>query len=297
MVPQSTEVYRKTLEVKQRAPLADKTTAPTHSEFCRLRLPFVILVALWIGFAIPNGKAQQVSADDIARPVFGRGEEFGNIFSKTTSYQGAGIDDQSRSVAGSTLYRVLDPSPTHLVFHGSYRYDGKSSGEGDAEVRDGGAQICNTSNHKCASNRDSSGPIYNFFLWGTPKRLLKSGTHWTISIHEPWELGPAGSETVTVLQVDKPNHEVILKREGTGNGLFDAESAEITLKKNGKPCTFEMVPGTTHWIGTGVFRRGVTISDELLETRELRVNSKDCGDAIVEERQFTLLVKAPSELL
>lgn len=41
---------------------------------------------------------------------------------------------------------------------------------------------------------------------------------WQVPIAEPWELGPAGEQTVTVLSIDSAEHSVTLKREGSGDG-------------------------------------------------------------------------------
>lgn len=120
---------------------------------------------------------------------------------------------------------------------------------------------------------------------------------WQVQLTVPWELGPAGTETVTVIRTDPANHEVMLKREGSGEGFFDGDKKQMKVKKDGKEFTVDVMPGTTHWVGYSVFREGLTVSDELLETRSLTISSKDFGTSTISERQFTLLNQAPPELL
>lgn len=263
----------------------------------RLNLTQIAFLFVVVAFHAHCCQAQHADTYDLTKPQLTKGETFGNIFSKTTSYRGGGIDDQSHTIGGTALYEILNPNPGNIKIHTLFRYDGRSAGEGDAEVRNSGSSNCSPTKNRCVAARDSSGPFYNIFLWGTPKAELAVGLQWSVELNNPWELGPSGTETVTVLQVEKSAGLVSLRREGQGSGFFDGEGSEITLKKDGKPCTFVMTPGPTHWSGVSVFQHGVTISDEVLETRQLALSSKECGGGTIQERQFTILVKAPSELL
>jgi hypothetical protein len=112
-----------------------------------------------------------------------------------------------------------------------------------------------------------------------------------------WELGPAATQTVTVVKVDPSNGAVTLKREGNGDGTFADDPKQIKVRRDGKEYTVDVAPGTAHWVGYTVFQHGVTMSDELLETRNMTLSSKDFGTATIEERQFTLLNQSPAELL
>jgi hypothetical protein len=286
-------------EVKKSDPVESKSGMRDYGMLALNRgLSFVRIAPLVILLAVQaRCDAQHANPHCLTQPRVAKGETFGNVFSKTTSYRGNGIDDQSHTIGGTALYEILNSAPANIRVHTSIRYDGKSAGEGDVEVRDSGSSNCSPTQNKCAAARDSSGPFYNVFLWGAPKGELKKGLQWSVELHDPWELGPSGTETVTVLRMDESAGQVTLRRDGQGSGFFCGEESLITLKKDGKPCTFAVTPGRTHWSGISVFAHGVTISDEVLETRELMLSSKDCGSAMVEERQFTVLVKAPSDLL
>jgi hypothetical protein len=225
------------------------------------------------------------------------GQKFGNIFSKTVSYQGGGIDEDAGHVGGSEIYQVVDASPEHPIFFGSYRYDGQSSNSGTSEVRNTGQTVCSVKTGKCRQYLDDSGNIFDAFLWGKPTGKIAPGMSWKVEMTVPWELGPPGTQTVTVMRVDPVNHEVMLKREGSGEGFFAGDNKQITVKKSGKEYTVDVTPGTAHWVGYTVFREGLTVSDEMLETRALTVSSKDFGTSTINERQFTLLNQAPPDLL
>ena len=82
------------------------------------------------------------------------------------------------------------------------------------EHRDDGRTVC--LDGKCSITTDASGPFINPTFWGTPKGELKIGGSWTVELHEPRELGPAGLETVTVMSIDEKNASIVLKREGYG---------------------------------------------------------------------------------
>jgi hypothetical protein len=241
--------------------------------------------------------AQSATAEDYFNLKLLVGLKFGNIFSKTISYQGGGIDEDAGHVGGSALYEVVDASPDHPKFLGAGRYDGSGSSTGISEIRDRGMTVCSVKTGKCRKYLDDSGEVFDAFLWGNPTGKIVPGMNWKVDLNVPWELGPAGAETITVIRADPANHEVMLKREGSGEGFFSADNKQITVKKNGKEYTVDVTPGTTHWVGYTVFREGLTVSDELLETRLLTISSKDFGTSTINERQFTLLNQAPAELL
>jgi hypothetical protein len=245
-----------------------------------------------------TGTAKRTST---ARDYFGlklkMGQKFGNIFSKTVSYQGGGIDEDAGHVGGSALYEVVDASPDNPKFLGAGRYDGSGTSTGISEIRDRGMTVCSAKTGKCRKYLDDSGEVFDAFLWGNPTGKIVPGMSWKVDLNVPWELGPAGTETVTVIRTDPANHEVMLKREGTGEGFFAGDSKQITVKTGGKEYTVDVDRGTAHWVGYTVFREGLTVSDELLETRQLTISSKDFGTSTINERQFTLLNQAPAELL
>jgi hypothetical protein len=225
------------------------------------------------------------------------GDKFGNVFSKTVSYEGGGIEEQVDRVSGTALYEVLDASPGKPKFNTTGRYDGRPSHTGSFEMRDSGRTVCSLKSGKCSPYLDDSGFIYDAFLWGSPPNELEPGVSWQVVMPVAWELGPAATQTVTVVKVDPSNGAVTLKREGNGDGAFADDPKQIKVRRDGKEYTVDVAPGTAHWVGYTVFQHGVTMSDELLETRNMTLSSKDFGTATIEERQFTLLNQSPAELL
>jgi hypothetical protein len=237
------------------------------------------------------------TAEDCLRLKLTVGQKFGNVFSKTVSYKDGGIDEDAGNIGGTDLYEVIDASPDQPKFLSTYRYDGRGGNSGVVQIRDTGQTDCSMKSGKCTPYFDDSGAIFDAFLWGKPTGRLAPGMTWKVELKVPWELGPPGTQTVTVMRVDPLNHEVMLKREGTGDGSFAGDPKQMTVKKAGKEYTVDVTPGTAHWIGYTVFREGLTVSDEMLVTRPLTVTSKDFGTSTINERQFTLLTQSPPDLL
>jgi hypothetical protein len=249
------------------------------------------------GSTTSEPSADSATAEDYFGLKLKVGQKIGNIFSKIASYQGGGVEEHAGRIGGSGLYEVVDASPDRPKFLQHYRLDGVSSDSATVEVRDKGATSCSVDKGKCMKYLDDSGEVFDAFLWSNPTGKIVPGMSWQVQLTVPWELGPVGMETVTVIRTDPANHEVMLKREGSGEGFFDDDEKQMKVKKDGKEFTVDVTPGTTHWVGYSVFREGLTVSDELLETRSLTISSKDFGTSTISERQFTLLNQAPSELL
>jgi len=248
-----------------------------------------------------NASPLTTSSTDNASEYFSlrlqAGQKFANVFSKTVSYEGGGVDGSAETIGGTALYEVVDPSPDRPELNNSSHYDGRAARQSLVQIRDDGRTVCSLKTGKCRPYLDDSGPVYDAFLWGKPKGMLAPGISWETRLETPWELGPAGMQTVTVLRMDPANHVITLKREGSGDGFFLGDQKQMTVKRNGKEYTVDVTPGTTHWVGITVFCNGLTMSDELLETRSLTVSSKDFGSASLTERQFTLLNQAVGDLL
>jgi len=216
---------------------------------------------------------------------------FSNIFSRTISYAPEGADEVVWRASGTAVYVVSESTPALLALDGKFRYDGRPQSAGRTEIKDGGSTLCYKG--KCGRNTDGSGLLFNPFLWGEPKRILKKGMTWEVSITEPWELGPVGKETVTVMHIDPLSHSVTLKREGTGQGYFADEAKQIRITKDGKSYLTDVNPATSHWIGYTTFREGVVTSDELLVNRTVTLNSKELGTISASQREYILLNAMP----
>ncbi|MBD8898797.1 hypothetical protein [Rhodanobacter sp. DHG33] len=250
--------------------------------------PLLLAGLSWSGMAAAAASATAPALT----PAFHTGASFGNVFSRTVAVQAPGFDEAVHRISGTAIYRVTDAAlPARL--HIDYRYDGRTSGSGAVELSDGGATNCYEG--KCTPNTDASGLAYNPRLWGTPPTTLKLGQHWTVDIAEPWELGPAGKQTVTVVALDTGSHTVTLEREGSGDGAWLGEKSQLTMTRDGKPCDMTRQAGHAHWHGYTTFRDGIVLSDELVSTRQMSLSSARYGRIEANERQYILLNAMPVE--
>jgi hypothetical protein len=254
----------------------------------------VIFAPLPLAAAQKTGRApaQETAASVYLAPKLQIGQRLGNMFSRATSYQAEGIDELVRRVSGTAVYVVAENSPASLVLDSEIRYDGKPVYKGKTEMKDHGRISCYDGN--CSSATDASGLLYNPLLWGDPKGTIRKGMKWTVSIAEPWELGPPGEQTITVIEADPVNHSVTLKREGSGDGYFAGDRKQIQVSKGGQNYLVDVSPGRSHWTGYTRFREGIVISDELLVERPVTLSSKELVSLPAEERQYILLNATPS---
>ena len=162
----------------------------------------------------PQAQASPVGDDDFLTPRMSVGEHISNVFSIAASVQADGFDERVGRNSGSADYTLTQTSPGPVfTFVTDGFYDGASKYHAVDIIRDGGATSC--FDGKCAIYTDASGPLYNRLLWGDPPAHLKAGMTWSVTIRQPWELGPAGDQTVTVMHVDDTDGTVTLKREGS----------------------------------------------------------------------------------
>jgi hypothetical protein len=265
-----------------------------------LRTCVVIASLIIIGpFLSGAQKRTQQPAPDLGagvylEPKLQTGQAFGNVFSRTISYrvEGSDIDELVRRASGTGTYVVAENSQAHLVLDGTFRYDGRPEYKGKTEMKDRGRTICYDGN--CSPATDASGPFFNPLLWGDPKGTIRKGMSWNVAIAEPWELGPPGQQTVTVIEVDPAGHSVTLKREGSGDGYCADDKKQIQVSKDGKSYLVDVAPGRSHWVGYTRFREGVVISDELLVERPVTLTSKELGSLLARERQYILLNASPA---
>ena len=222
-------------------------------------------------------------------------EEIGNVFSRTISVQISGYDDFVRRVSGTGLYKVRSASPYQIVLDGTFLYDGNPPSTGETVIKDDGRTICWKSD--CAPATDASGVSINPLFWGTPKGKLYVGQSWQIDIATPWELGPPGKQLVKVISVDPSNDRITLEREGEGQGDALDEIKKLTLTKDKKPYTVDVVPGPSKWSGYTTFQHGVILSDVLVVEKPVTITSIEMGESKGVERQYILLNQAPPTLL
>ena len=239
------------------------------------------------GAATPSASATALS------PALHAGDVFGNVFSRTIALQAPGFDDAVRRVSGTATYRVLDATATPAQLQIDYHYDGHPASSGRVALPDDGATNCYDG--KCAPNTDASGLAYNPLLWGRAPVTLQVGQRWTVAIKAPWELGPAGRQTVTVVAFDQASRTVALEREGSGNGPWLDDAPQLTLTRGNRAYPVARQAGRAHWHGRTTFRDGIVLSDELISTRPVTLTSAQVGRIEGVERQYILLNATPPE--
>lgn len=239
------------------------------------------------------GTATPAATAAALTPSLHAGDVFGNVFSRTIALQASGFDDAVRRVSGTASYRVVDAAATPPRLRIDYLYDGRPAGSGSVALPDEGATNCYDG--KCAPNTDASGLAYNPLLWGRAPATLRVGQRWTVEIRTPWELGPAGRQTVTVLAFDPASHTVSLEREGSGNGPWLGDAPQLTLTRGDRSYAVARQPGRAHWHGRTTFRDGIVLSDELISTRPVTLISAQLGRIEGVERQYILLNATPGE--
>ena len=225
-------------------------------------------------------------------PALHAGDRFGNVFSRTIAIRAPGFDDAVRRVSGTAVYRVVDASATPAQLRIDYHYDGRPAGSGSVALPDEGATRCYDG--QCAPNTDASGLLYNPLLWGHPPATLRVGQRWTVRIAAPWELGPTGRQTVTVVAFDPAGHTVSLEREGSGSGPWLGDAPQVTLTRGERSYPLARQAGRAHWHGLTTFRDGIVLSDELVSVRPVVLSSPQFGRVEGVERQYILLNAAPA---
>jgi hypothetical protein len=251
-----------------------------------------LLTGLVLTMSYLSAHAIRSQDSNFLRPDIAVGEHFGNVFSVATSIKVDGFDELVRRNGGSADYTLTQLDGAQgFKFELRGRYDGMPEIQGGYIIRDGGAISC--WNGDCSSYTDASGLLYNRLLWGDPPKQLEIGKSWKVLIGKAWELGPAGTQTVTVTHIDLNDGTVVLKREGTATGSFSNELPQVTLVKSGKHVTFEVTPGQAHWSGYTTFRHGIVLADELLVVRHDELHSEETGSIKAVTRRYMLLNAAP----
>lgn len=227
-------------------------------------------------------------------PTFSVGRHLSNVFSLMVSVKGTGFEGVTR-VAGSARYDVKELKENKVVFDSPYRYDGIRGAAADhsSYVLDlltlnpvvNGAETPNT---------QASGLAFNPYLWGTPAMPLRRGTTWNVTIPRAWELGPKGTQRVTVIDVDPPDHVITLMRDGTADGIFGSDGRERKMDFDGRPQLITITnAGPTHWRGYTTFRDGIVLSDDLLGERDVWVQRQGRPKSLAHERFIMLLNAIP----
>lgn len=251
-------------------------------KFLRLSLSACVLACLAATAAAEPGSAY-------LKPDLRIGERLSSVFSKTMAITGTQFKDVVGRTSGTGEEVVTAIDGNEITFRTVARYDGHPVQQGiDKRLKDG---ITECWNGQCAINDETSGTLFNPYLWGQVPQDIHAGATWTAVIAKPWEIGPPGTERVRVLRLDPINHEITLTREGSGNGASsdDAHRHEITITtKAGKKLRVTVVPGESHWSGYTTIRRGLIIGDEILLQRHVMLVAKTGERFKGNERIYTL---------
>ena len=239
------------------------------------------------------GVAQADPSDTYLKPALRVGEHLSNVFSKTVSIQGAGYDEYVKRIAGSANVTVSRMDEDGITFDSDYRYDGYTSGKGDYRVMPDGMSSCYQG--KCAINDQTSGVVFNPYLWGPVPKDIHVGSSWTVHIGQAWEIGPPGTEEVRVVSLDPTNGGITLAREGSGSGPSSDDAAReqsgkpVVITKDGKEIQVSVIPGATHWSGYTTIRKGVIVGDVIMVERHVMLVAKTGEKFEGEQRTYTLL--------
>jgi hypothetical protein len=253
-----------------------------------------------VGLALPSGPggrqrkdatASEPAGNALVWPRLQPGQVLANIFSRTIAFKAEGLEIAVRRTSGTGIYTVTESSPDKLLFNGVFLYDGRPESRAKTEIREHGRTVCY--DDKCSPSTDASGLLYNARIWGDPPPSIRKGTTWEITISDPWELGPPGKQTMTVISVDPINHSMTLKRDGSGEGFFADDKKQIPVTKDGKNYTADVTPGPARWSGYTTFRDGIVISDELLVERPVTLSSAELGKVQGGQREYILLNAMP----
>jgi hypothetical protein len=259
--------------------------------------PLAIVAAVAIGRcadAAPSAQPDHgVGPSRLLAPSFRPGQALTDIFARVIVIRpGGGFTEKKAYVSGMGTYVVsADSTPQDLKFELTYQYHGSPPAKGRAEIKDGGRTEC--LDGTCSASRDASGLVYNPAVWGQAPASLTVGEHWSVDLSEPWELGPAGHETVTVLAIDPRARTVTLKREGEGDGPMPGEPAQMHVDKDGKSFLVAYAGGHARWIGQTTFKDGVILSDEIMVYRTVTMSSPEIGTITAQFHEYTLQSLSP----
>jgi hypothetical protein len=246
--------------------------------------------ALLLTVAAP---ANADSSDAYLKPALKDGEHLADVFSKAVSIQGAGFDEYVKRVSGSADYTVSGVAEDGITFSSDYRYDGFASGSGSYKALSDGMTNCNQG--KCTLDDETSGLLFNPYLWGPVPKDIHVGSTWTVHIAKSWEIGPPGTEEVRVVSLDPANGAITLAREGNGSGTSSDDEARaqsgkpVTITKDGKQIEVSVIPGATHWSGYTTISKGVIVGDVIMVERHVTLVTKAGEKFEGEQRTYTLL--------
>lgn len=232
------------------------------------------------------------SANLYLTPAVHAGDRLDTIFSKAVAITGADFDPLVRRVSGTASDKIETVTPDAIREYESVIYDGYAAGADTVVIRDHGMTDCDT-HGKCNTNDSTSAAMFDSLLWGPVPRRVAAGSSWSVQVKTPWEIGPAGKETVSVTRVDPRLGLITLLRTGSGTGLSsdDARRNVFTIVSHGHSLEVKLRPGAATWQGRATFVRGVTVADEITLTRSVELVSDDGRVFHGSERIYTIFTE------
>lgn len=224
------------------------------------------------------------------------GDRLSSVFSKAVAITGPGFQDVVKRISGTGEEQVTAILGGEITMRAQSLYDGRPVQKGIHKRLADGVSDC--WNGQCVVNDETSGTLFNRYLWGDAPQDIHAGSTWRLSIAKAWEIGPPGTERVRVLRLDPLNHEITLTRTGSGSGASsdDAYMHEMTITTGtGQKLDVQVIPGEAHWSGRTVVREGVIVADEILLERHVTLLAQTGQRLQGEERVYTLENQAPDQ--
>lgn len=253
-----------------------------------------VLLAMVAGMAAANPAHRGSPADGYLKPELKVGEQLMAVYSKSVSWFGPGLKGHGRRFSGVSTMTIASVTPDAVAFTQRDVTDGQPPGPTHhGKILAGRSTVCTQG--KCRLDDETSGWFFMPYLWGQPPPFLQAGSHWSVRIDKPWEIGPEGTEQVRVVSTDPANGEITLVRHGTGEGpssddLYRASSKkplEITTSDD-KKVAVTLHPGKAAWTGYTTVRRGVIVGDTILLTQQVRFVAANGKTWNAEFRVYTL---------
>jgi hypothetical protein len=251
----------------------------------------IVTLALFASAAaVPAAAAEPAGA--FLTPTVKPGDELGSVFAKTVAITGKGFEPLVRRVSGSASDTIVAVTDAAITEAETYAYDGISSGSDTVVVRDHG--VTNCVDGACATNTSTSAPLFDPLLWGAVPAEIAIGSSWNAPIADAWEIGPPGTELVTVERLEPAIGLITLTRVGHGTGLSadDTRKSDVTIVSEGRSITVHVKPGPATWRGKATFRHGVTIADEIVVERPVDLVANTGQVFHGRERIYTLFVES-----
>lgn len=238
-------------------------------------------------------RASGASASAYLTPAAKPGDRLDTIFSKAVAITGTDFEPLVRRVSGTASERITTAVSGVITENEQYVYDGGPAGSGPVTIRNHGITDCDARN-KCTTNDSSSATTFDALLWGPVPDDVMLGSKWSVQVKAPWELGPPGTEQISVVRLDRTLGLITLERSGSGTGRSSDDTARdtFTIVSHGRSIQVKLNPGPATWHGRATFIHGITVADEIMLTRPVELVS-DAGQVFHgTERIYTILTES-----